>query len=156
MFYFSLRKNNTGFSLAAPLGAVRAGSSAVLARIQRVRLRLSVVKCEPPEGKAGSGTWQRSCPCPSVCFPPRPKVSAAGCFPPDGIPPPRCSATAQLRRCLSLLPYRKATSRRWRSAGKRQSPRNSSCSPSSPSPASPGSWRRRESPSASATAPTTA
>lgn len=60
-------------------GRGAAGRSAVLALIQRVRLRLSVVKCEPPEGRARSGAWQRSCP--SVCLPPRPKVSAAGCSP---------------------------------------------------------------------------
>lgn len=80
------------------------------------------------------------------------RVGAAGGFPRRG---PRTAPLRALRRCLSLLPCRKATSRRSRSAGKRQSRPNSSSSPSSPSPASPGSWQLRGSSTASGTAPTT-
>lgn len=111
------------------------------------------------EGAGGEGTGRdgaggsRRCPCPPLGSGPAASRRCRG-LPPTG-PPHRSAPLRALRRCLSLLPCRKATSRRSRSAGKRQSRPNSSSSPSSPSPASPGSWQLRGSSTASGTAPTT-
>lgn len=164
MFYFSLRKKQYRIFPCCAFAAPGSRCGASGARSRGALRGACAHPAPPPLGSlvraAGAESAERgtarSCPCPSVCLPPRgPKVRAAGCSPRRD-PPPRCSVTAQLRRCLSLLLCRKATSRHSRGAGKRQSPRNSFSSPSSPSPASPGSWRRRGSPTASATAPTTA
>lgn len=110
-------------------------------------------------GRGGEGTGRdgaggsRRCPCSPLGSGPAASRRCRG-LPPTG-PPHRSAPLRALRRCLSLLPCRKATSRRSRSAGKRQSRPNSSSSPSSPSPASPGSWQLRGSSTASGTAPTT-
>lgn len=68
-FVFHTKKQKIGFSPAAPLAAPGPGCgpagrrggrgaaerAAVLARSQRARLRLSVVKCEPPGGEGMEG-----------------------------------------------------------------------------------------------------
>lgn len=95
VFYFSLRKIQYWIVACCAPGSPwrpsvrceRGSGPRGAPRCLRAPSAFGKVRASGGEGRARSGARRRFCPCPSVCLPPRPKVRAAGCFPPDGIPP---------------------------------------------------------------------